>query len=67
MKANGAVQQVGGRDLWVFDGGAREQIQPGDTVVVPINVQYKDTLSSWNQITNIIYQSVVSVAAVMRL
>lgn len=65
IKANGAVDLVN-NSLWRF-GDPSNVLDPGDTIVVPINTQYKETLASWNQITQIIYQSMVSIAAVANL
>jgi polysaccharide export outer membrane protein len=65
VKGNGSVVNLE-RDLWRFtsnDAG----LDPGDTIVVPINTQYKESLASWREITQIVYQSVVSIAAVARL
>jgi polysaccharide export outer membrane protein len=65
VKVNGAVQSIDS-NLWTF----RSQtliVEPGDTIVVPINTQYKESLASWREITQIVYQSVVSIAAVARL
>ena len=65
IKANGSV---------VFDETSlfrftnpQVTLQPGDTIVVPVDTAYKESLSSWREITQIIYQSVVSIAAVARL
>lgn len=65
VKANGSVITLE-RNLWRFTGN-KSSLDPGDTIVVPINTQYKESLASWREITQIVYQSVVSVAAVARL
>jgi polysaccharide export outer membrane protein len=52
--------------LWKFTSN-NAGLDPGDTIVVPINTQYKESLASWREITQIVYQSVVSIAAVARL
>jgi len=65
VKANGSVVTLQ-RNLWRFTGD-NKSLDPGDTIVVPINTQYKDSLASWREITQIVYQSVVSIAAVARL
>ena len=54
------------KNLWRFTGNNRS-LDPGDTIVVPINTQYKESLASWREITQIVYQSMVSVAAVAAL
>ena len=65
IKANGSVVTLE-RNLWRFTGNNRS-LDPGDTIVVPINTQYKESLASWREITQIVYQSMVSVAAVVSL
>jgi len=65
VKANGSVVTLQ-RNLWRFTGD-NKSLDPGDTIVVPINTQYKESLASWREITQIVYQSVVSIAAVARL
>lgn len=65
VKANGSVVTTE-TSLWRFNRND-QLIEPGDTIIVPINSQYKESLSSWRDITQIIYQSIVSVAAVARL
>jgi polysaccharide export outer membrane protein len=65
VKANGSVVTLE-RNLWRFTGD-NKSLDPGDTIVVPINTQYKESLASWREITQIVYQSVVSIAAVARL
>ncbi|MDF3125771.1 SLBB domain-containing protein [Rheinheimera sp. 1928-s] len=38
-------------------------LEPGDTVVVPVDTEYKDNLTLWGQFTQIFYQSAVAIAA----
>jgi polysaccharide export outer membrane protein len=40
-----------------------DQLKPGDTVIVPLDTEYKDRLSLWAQVTQIFYQSAVAIAA----
>jgi polysaccharide export outer membrane protein len=65
VKANGSVVTLE-KNLWRFTGN-NSSLEPGDTIVVPINTQYKESLASWREITQIVYQSMVSVAAVAAL
>ena len=65
VKSNGSVVTLE-QNLWRFSQN-NSSLDPGDTIVVPINTQYKESLASWREITQIIYQSVVSLAAVLRL
>ena len=65
VKTNGSVVTLE-RNLWRFTG-SDSSLDPGDTIVVPINTQYKESLASWREITQIVYQSMVSIAAVVSL
>jgi hypothetical protein len=42
-------------------------IQAGDTIVVPLDVNLRDGLGLWQQVTQIIYNSAVAVAAIRGL
>ncbi|WP_151173258.1 SLBB domain-containing protein [Pseudoalteromonas ruthenica] len=63
IKANGQVV-VPEQKSWFSKGGAEEQIAAGDTIVVPLDSAYKDNLTLWTQVTQIVYQLGVAVAAV---
>ena len=65
VRANGQVTTIE-KDWWRFDA-ERRRINPGDTIVVPVNVEHKESLARWREVTQIVYQSIVSVAAVARL
>ena len=65
VKANGSVVTLE-KNLWRFTGN-NSSLDPGDTIIVPIDTQYKDSLASWREITQIVYQSMVSIAAVVNL
>jgi polysaccharide export outer membrane protein len=65
VKANGSVAML--ESSWWRFGGASQRLSPGDTIVVPVNSQYKESLASWREITQIVYQSLISVAAVANL
>ena len=65
VRANGTVVRPRS-DLWLFERTS-EKLYPGDTIVVPINIEYRSGLESWKNITQVLYQSIVSIAAVARL
>ena len=44
--------------------GQHSQIEPGDTIVVPLDTEYKDNLTLWSQVTGILYNTAVALAAV---
>lgn len=65
VKANGSVVNTK-RDLWRFSDNST-LLDPGDTIVIPINTEYKESLASWRDITQILYESIVSIAVVASL
>jgi polysaccharide export outer membrane protein len=60
VRANGSVD-AGGGSHWFRDAGS---IQPGDTIVVPLNAERMRPLAMWTAITTIIYNMAIAVAAV---
>ena len=77
--AGGLTQRADSRDIYIIRangsiislqksffslGLSRPQFQAGDTLVVPIKQNYQNPLPLWSQVTQIIYQSMVSLAAV---
>lgn len=42
---------------------SNNRLKAGDTIVVPLDTEYKDNISLWTQITQIFYQSAVAIAA----
>lgn len=42
---------------------SKSRLQPGDTIIVPLDTEYKDNITLWAQITQIFYQSAVAIAA----
>ena len=65
VKANGSVV-IPESSLTQFSSGA-EQLSPGDTIIVPVDAQHKESITLWRDITQIVYQSTVAIAAVARL
>jgi protein involved in polysaccharide export with SLBB domain len=65
VKANGSVV-IPETSLTQFSSGA-EQLSPGDTIIVPVDAQHKESITLWRDITQIVYQSTVAIAAVARL
>jgi polysaccharide export outer membrane protein len=61
IRPNGSVSMASS-SWWRFSGRA-QLIAPGDTIVVPVNTQYQETLVAWREVTQIIYQGVVTIAA----
>ena len=65
VKASGRV--VRKEVSWTQFTDVDLRLQPGDTVVVPIDTTYKDFVPFWRDITAILYQGTVAIAAVARL
>ncbi len=63
IKANGSVM-LPNRSMW-FSSSA--DLNPGDTIIVPLDTEYKDNLTLWTQITGIIYNTAVAVATISGL
>lgn len=62
VRANGAVV-AGNRSRW-FGRSSGSEIQPGDTIVVPLDTQPIRPLTLWASVTQILYQAAIAVAAV---
>ena len=65
VKADGSVNTVR-EELFRFSG-AQNQLEPGDTIVVPVNPEYRDTITYWSTITSIVYQTGVAVAGIVAI
>ncbi|MEJ2240279.1 MAG: SLBB domain-containing protein, partial [Gemmatimonadales bacterium] len=63
VRANGAVQVGRGDSKW-FRKGSGSSIQPGDTIVVPLDVNRMPSLALWQSSTTIIYNLAVAAAAI---
>jgi len=63
--ADGRV--VPGRSGWWTVGGQRAVMQPGDTIVVPLDTERLPPLPLWQAVTSIIYNASVALAAVRSL
>ena len=62
IKANGAVT-IPNTGNW-FAPGNEQMLEPGDTIVVPMDAGYMDKLTLWSTATQILYQLGVAVAAI---
>ena len=62
IRANGSVAAAPSA-AWFNRGGARD-VQPGDTIVVPLDAQQMRPLTVWTSVTQILYNIAVAVAAV---
>ena len=64
IKANGSLIPLK-KSLFGL-GLKRYKVEQGDTIVVPVKVNYTDNLTLWNQVTQLIYQSLVSLSVLER-
>ena len=67
IKSDGSIvspSSVSGGGFFRYGGNS---IEAGDTIVVPVKPNYTDNLSLWTNITQVIYQSLVSLAALDRI
>jgi protein involved in polysaccharide export with SLBB domain len=62
VRASGAVVAKGG-SRWLGRGKGTE-IRPGDTIVVPIEIDRIRPLELWGSVTQILYQGAIAVAAI---
>ena len=62
VKADGSVTTM--KEERFRFSGSENRLEPGDTIVVPVNAEYRDTLSYWGVITGIIYQTGIAAAAI---
>jgi len=61
VRANGEV--IAGNDsIWSFDDSSTE-INPGDTIIIPLDAERIKPLTLWTNVTQILYQVGVAVAA----
>jgi polysaccharide export outer membrane protein len=63
IKSNGSVYNPE-NDNWF---AMHESLSPGDTIVVPLNTEYQDSLIMWSSVTQILYNTAVAVAAISGL
>jgi protein involved in polysaccharide export with SLBB domain len=64
VKADGSVM-LPEKSRWF--GGRRQQLAPGDTIIVPIDVDRLNQLELWSNVSQIVYQMALGAAAVGNL
>ena len=60
VRADGSVYQPSS-GYWF--GKDKQELKPGDTIVVPIDTDYRDALSTWTAATQVLYQTGVAINA----
>jgi polysaccharide biosynthesis/export protein len=63
VRADGSVVANTGGSHW-FDKSSNIQMEPGDTIVVPINAEQMLPLPFWEAMTGIVYNVAIAVAAI---
>nr|WP_227006782.1 SLBB domain-containing protein [Shewanella donghaensis] len=63
IKADGSVS-LPKQNFWF---NSNESLNAGDTIIVPLDTEYKDNLTLWTQVTQIIYNTAVAFATVANL
>jgi protein involved in polysaccharide export with SLBB domain len=66
LRANGEIDLIEDRRWFAFDL-ADTGVRPGDTIVVPIDTTYRNTLDYWSTLTQIAYQSGIALAALLAI
>ena len=61
VKANGNIEIP--RGGW-FTFGSSKILSEGDTIIVPVNYDYRQSLPFWRDVISIVYQGAVAVAAI---
>lgn len=62
ISANGRIKMMSNGNWFADDNASR--LLPGDTIVVPLDAEYMNNLELWTNITGIIYNSAVAIAAI---
>ncbi|QIZ77325.1 SLBB domain-containing protein [Ferrimonas lipolytica] len=61
VRADGSVM-LPEQNFWF--GSSAQQLRPGDTVIMPLETNYRDGMTYWGDITQIIYNSAIAIAAI---
>jgi hypothetical protein len=64
VRANGAVMAAGRRDNKWFRRSESTEVRPGDTIVVPLDVDRIPRLALWQSATSILFNLAIATAAV---
>ncbi len=62
-RARGRQRRHARRSAW-FRSGASTEMEPGDTVVVPLNAEHMPPLPLWQAVTQILYNLAIAVLAI---
>ena len=68
VRANGSVQRVAIKtSLLSFTPTGANGLEPGDTIIVPVNEEYQPTLARYKEVSTVVFQSIASLYPLFRL
>ena len=68
VRANGKVDLVDSkRSLLSFTPSNMSKLEPGDTIIVPVNEEYQPVLSKYKEVSTVVFQSIASLYPLFRL
>lgn len=68
VRANGSVHRIERKkSLLAFTPERLHELQPGDTIIVPVDEEYQPTLSRYKEVSTVVFQSIASLYPLFRL
>jgi protein involved in polysaccharide export with SLBB domain len=67
IKANGSVVLPGSGASWFAVNNRAGQLEPGDTIVVPLDIEYVNSVELWTSATTIVAQLALAAASLSKL
>jgi protein involved in polysaccharide export with SLBB domain len=68
IRANGSVQRIAmKKSLLSFAPTGLGGLEPGDTIIVPVNEEYQPTLARYKEVSTVVFQSIASLYPLFRL
>ena len=68
VRADGSVDQIAAkRSLLSFTSVQDSSLQPGDTIIVPVNEEYQPVLSRYKEVSTVVFQSMASLYPLFKL
>ena len=63
VRADGSVLRP--TTSWLRFSGGNNSINPGDTIVVPIDAGYTDNLTLWREVTQVVFNTTSGLASMI--
>jgi polysaccharide export outer membrane protein len=68
VRANGSVDLINSKSsLLSFTPSNTGELEPGDTIIVPVNEEYQPVLSRYKEVSTVVFQSIASLYPLFRL